>query len=206
MAEHDDELEALRDADPLDPATVPSSDSPQARALLERITMTEPTDATATPSSHTRWIAAAAVLVVLLGVGGALLTTNDDDPGGDLAQATVTTGGGITPGGSMGSCVELYDLQTLTNREIAFDGTVTAVAGDEVTFTVNEWYRGGDTSEVTLAGASSLGGLTSAGDPVSLAPGARLLVAGDGGFAWSCGFTQPYDPDVAADWAEALSG
>jgi hypothetical protein len=28
-----------------------------------------------------------------------------------------------------------------------------------------------------------------------------LLVAGDDGFAWSCGFTQPYDRVVAACWA-----
>lgn len=27
---------------------------------------------------------------------------------------------------------------------------------------------------------------------------------GDGGFAWSCGFTQPYDADTADQWREAL--
>jgi hypothetical protein len=31
------------------------------------------------------------------------------------------------------------------------------------------------------------------------------LVAGDGSFAWSCGFTQPYDASVAADWKAALT-
>jgi hypothetical protein len=39
---------------------------------------------------------------------------------------------------------------------------------------------------------------------VSLAPGTRLLVSGDGGFAWSCGFTQPYDDATASQWRETL--
>ena len=38
----------------------------------------------------------------------------------------------------------------------------------------------------------------------ALRPGARLLVAGDGGFAWGCGFTQTYSPDVASGWRSAL--
>jgi hypothetical protein len=30
-------------------------------------------------------------------------------------------------------------------------------------------------------------------------------VAGDDDFVWECGFTQPYDAEVAADWDERLS-
>lgn len=30
--------------------------------------------------------------------------------------------------------------------------------------------------------------------------------AGDGGFAWACGFTQPYDEAVAAQWKEVFGG
>jgi len=36
--------------------------------------------------------------------------------------------------------------------------------------------------------------------------GTRQLVAGDGGFAWGCGFTQPYDADLADQWNEELDG
>jgi hypothetical protein len=97
--------------------------------------------------------------------------------------------------------VELYDTTTLATRDVAFDGTVTAVNGDSITFTVNRAFRGVDGSTVTLQGATGLSGLTSAGDGMSVEPGTRLLVAGDGGFAWSCGFTQPYDAAVAAQWA-----
>ena len=105
----------------------------------------------------------------------------------------------------MGSCVEVYDLQTLANRELAFDGTIKTLDGDKATFTVNQWYRGGDTGEITLAGAAGLSGLTSGGPAATLEPGTRLLVAGDGGFAWACGFTQPYEAEVARQWEEAFS-
>lgn len=75
-----------------------------------------------------------------------------------------------------------------------------------MTSTVNEWYRRGDASEVTLTGAEALSGLTPAGPPMAVGRGARLLVAGDGGFAWTCGFTQPYDTAEADDWRAALAG
>ena len=214
MAEHDD-LEALRRIDPVDTAALPSADEPKAKALFERITMTQTeteaaqtTDETS-PAPPTRRrpllvVAIAAAVVLVLGLVGAMaLTGGDDDPGTEVDSDDIA-GAPITPGGAA-SCVEMYDLTTLKNREVAFDGTVKAVEGDDITFTVNESYRGVETNEVTLAGAGTLGGLTSAGEAMTLDPGTRLLVAGDGGFAWSCGFTQPYDPSVAAEWKTALS-
>ena len=41
---------------------------------------------------------------------------------------------------------------------------------------------------------------------VTLVEGERFIVAGSGSFAWSCGFTQAYDPAVAADWAGVFEG
>lgn len=132
-------------------------------------------------------------------------SNREGEVAGRIDVPTPEGGGAITPGGSTsGSCVELYDLTTLDARETAFDGTVVAVDGDRATFTVNQWFRGGDGASVTLAGASGLQGINSAQPGAALAPGARLLVAGDGGFAWSCGFTQPYDASVAQQWMEAL--
>lgn len=211
----DDDLEALRRADPIARTPLPSSIDPAARALFERITMTEtPTDHRSTapttdPPARSRGhragmaaaVAAAAVALVAVGV----IVTQSGDGGNDpVAQPPSTTAGAVTPGGSAGSCVERYDLTTLPNRELALDGTVERVDGDELTLTVNEWFRGGSSSTVTLAGAQALSGLTSAGSEVGVEPGSRLLVAGDGGFAWSCGFTQPYDPEVAEEWRAAV--
>lgn len=211
----DDELTRLRHADPVDQAALPSAHSTEAQALFERIAVLE-TDIAPTRTERrprTMWLAAAAAALVAI-AGGAALVAGDDNDRDTAARAgasteTTTTvvdsgGGPISPGGGLGMCVEVYDTTTLAHRELAFDGTVVSVDGDAVTFAVDEWFRGGDDAEVTLQGAEGLGGLTSAGPAASLDPGSRLLVAGDGGFAWSCGFTQPYDATVADQWRAAL--
>ena len=117
---------------------------------------------------------------------------------------------GITPGGSIGTgsaaCVEQYSPTTLANRSFAFDGTVSAINGEQVTFTVGTAYRGAAGATITLDGPGMTGtAITSAGGP-NLAVGERYLVAGDDHFVWACGYTQPYDAAVAAEWAAALGG
>lgn len=123
-----------------------------------------------------------------------------------VVGAAVWNGGASpeeSPGPGIGSCVETYSLATLANREFAFDGTVTAVEGDEVTFAVAEVFAGDIGASVTLTATGMTGAaVTSAGD-VMLTHGQRYLVAGDDDFAWSCGFTQPYDATVASQWMEA---
>lgn len=111
---------------------------------------------------------------------------------------------GSGPGPVAGSCVQLYSLDTLRQRSFAFDGTVTAIAGDEVTFAVADLLRGSIGSTVTLTATGMTGtAITSAGGP-TLQVGGRYLVAGEDHFAWSCGFTQPYDASVAAQWRQAF--
>ena len=210
MPELDDELVRLHNADPVDQAAMSFASDPDARALFERITMARPNTTAATTNSRPRLVllaAAAAALVVF--AAGVVAIGGRDDSSDDVATAMTTpdtVSEGVSPGGSStGSCVEIYDLQTLVNREVAFDGTVDSVDGDEITFTVNRWYRGGANPKVTLSGASVLGGVSSAESTVSVEPGTRLLVAGDGGFVWSCGFTQPYDAAVAGQWDASLA-
>lgn len=207
----DEDLERLRRADPIAPSSLPSAHGRRARALFEEITMsdvitsTESTERSGAPRRRpaTPWIAGVAAAVALVvAIGAAVAVGRDDQP-----EPSGVAGAPITPGGSAGaSCVELYEPATLAHREVAFDGTVAAIEGDLVTFTVNRAYRGVDGRRVTLEGATALSGLTSAGPGAALEVGARLLVAGDGGFAWSCGFTQPFDEAVADQWASAFRG
>lgn len=144
---------------------------------------------------------AAVATAAMIGVAGAAVFDDSSrDRGG---ESTPSAGGPVSPGSA--SCVATYNLETLARRQMAFDGTVEAVDGDRISFRVEEWYRGGDGDRVTLTGASTLAGLTSAGPALALERGTRLLVAGDGGFAWGCGFTQPYDREVASRWRERLS-
>ena len=143
-------------------------------------------------------VAAAAIVGIIV-----VTTTNDDDK--PTTAPTTSVLSTMTPSIGVGSCVESYSLSSLSNRELAFDGTVSAISGNEVTFTVNVWYKGGTESTVTLDGNGMVGGaITSAGGP-NLNIGERYLVAGDGGFVWSCGFTQPYDPGLAQQWSDTLS-
>lgn len=112
---------------------------------------------------------------------------------------TVPVGGPVS-----GSCVQQYSLATLGTRSIAFDGTVSSLRGNDVEFTVNRAFRGVTGSTITLTAEGMTGTtVTSAGGP-TLVVGQRYLVAGEDHFAWACGFTQPYDASVAADWAGAF--
>ena len=117
---------------------------------------------------------------------------------------------GAGPGNSGGpvsaSCVEQYTTATLANRDFAFDGTVTEISGEKVTFTVGTAFAGTDGESVTLDAPGMTGtAITSAGGP-NLPVGERYLVAGDDTFVWACGFTQGYDAGVAAEWEAALGG
>lgn len=147
-------------------------------------------------------IVAAAVAVAVVGAGAFLITRDADRAPRVRNDASGAT---VTPGAvSSGSCVETYSLETLAQRDVAFAGVVKTVHGDAVTFDVDQWYRGGSGATTTLKGASTLSGVTSAGAATPMAPGTRMLVAGDDGFAWSCGFTQAYTADVASEWTQAL--
>lgn len=180
----------------------------------------EPTrDPTAAPTWRRTALAGAALAVLALGAvavawqlaGGD--TAPSDDVAGPVATPDDTTtpgtaGGqpGVTPpGGGMAMCVAVYSPETLAERELAFAGEVTAIEGDDITFDVEEVFRGDLEDTVTLGGAEFIGGINP-DNPTPVAVGDRVLVAGDGGFAWGCGFTQPYDEDVAATWRGTLGG
>ena len=82
-----------------------------------------------------------------------------------------------------------------------FDGTVTAVDGDQVTFDVNEGWKGADGS-VTLTASEENVALT--GPVPDFQVGGRYLVSASGGTINACGYTLDYDPDTAAEWAAAF--
>jgi hypothetical protein len=124
----------------------------------------------------------------------------------------------VAPGGgavtSAASCVETYSLDTLKKRAYAFDGTVVSVSdaapeggedagAQRVAFDVHRWFKGGSGAQTTRV-AYGFGTVTSAGGAPHKV-GDRLLVAGDEGIVWECGFTQAYDAQVAAQWEQALS-
>lgn len=197
MNEHlePDPLDALRAADPVDADRLSSASLARIRARVSEDVMT-------TPTRRLPWgtrtlglgagVAAIAALALVVALGGRSVAP------------------GITPGGSVGtgsaSCVEQYNKTAIRHRTFAFDGTVSAINGEQVTFTVGKAYRGAAGGTITLDATGMTGTtITSAGGP-NLAVGERYLVAGDDHFVWACGYTQPYDATVAAEWAAALGG
>lgn len=183
-----DPLDELAHADPVRSSRAPSESKARVWARIQEATM----DTSSKRTRQTPWA---------LGVGAVAIAAV-------AAVAVLINGGGSPapsqePGPNIGSCVETYSAETLANRDFAFDGTVTAVDGDSATFAVNEAFRGDLGDSITLEATGMTGtSVTSAGGP-SLAQGQRYLVAGDDQFVWACGFTQPYDEAVAAEWGEA---
>lgn len=190
-----DPLDELLAADPVDVDRLSSASLARIRARNE--------DVMTTPTRKRQWaprtlglgagLAAVAAIALVVALGGR----------GGISP-------GISPGGSTGTgsaaCVEPYSPTALANRSFAFDGTVTAIDGEQVTFAVGASYRGVTGETITLDAPGMTGtAITSAGGP-NLAIGERYLVAGDGQFVWSCGYTQPYDAGMAATWAAALGG
>lgn len=196
MNEHlePDPLDELRAADPLG-ERLSSASLARIRARVSEDVMS---DSARRPGWRVRTLG--------LGAGVAVLG----------ALALVLTFGGrgatpnVTPGASGGSgsafCVEPYSTTAIAHRTFAFEGTVSAINGDQVTFTVGTAYRGASGGTITLDAPGMTGAtITSAGGP-NLAVGERYLVAGDDHFVWACGYTQPYDAAVAAEWAAVLGG
>ena len=105
-------------------------------------------------------------------------------------------------GGGMASCL-MYDPATLPTFDIVFDGTATAVDGDQVTFDVNEGWKGAEGS-ITLTAPDVDVALL--GDMPDFKVGGRYLVTAAGSNINACGYTLDYDSDTAATWAAAFGG
>ncbi|HEV2005845.1 MAG TPA: hypothetical protein VGQ85_04450 [Candidatus Limnocylindrales bacterium] len=194
MTEHDpDPLDALRAANPVDADRLSSASLARVRARVSEDVMStsvntrRPWQTRILGFGGAAAVAAIALFIVLRGPAG---------------------GPGVGPGGSFGtgsaSCVEAYTPTALTHRSFAFDGTVSAISGESVTFTIGKAFKGAAAQTVTLDAPGMTGSaITSIGGP-KLAVDQRYLVAGDDHFAWACGYTQPYDAAIAAQWAAAL--
>jgi hypothetical protein len=122
--------------------------------------------------------------------------------------AKAPAGVGVTPtdnpaaGGGVASCLA-YDPASLPTFDIVFDGTVTAVNGDQVTFDVNHGWKGVDGS-VTLTAPQVDVALT--GPVPDFAVGGRYLVTAAGSTINACGYTLDYDAGTASAWAAAFGG
>ena len=176
-----DPLDLLRDADP-----VPADQVPPASLVRVRARVFEDVAAMTNqnrPSRLTRMRLVGAGLATALVLLVVVLAVPKGSPPGIVVPPVGSPAASVTQGPISGpgaaSCVEQYSPTTLAHRGISFDGTVTAIAGDEVTFHVNVPYRGVPTVSITLTTTTGMTGtaITSAGGP-TLSVGSRSTIRG----------------------------
>ncbi len=199
-----DPLDRLRAADPVPADGVPDASLARVSARIQEHIVTDIQNTTSVTPSRRPFamfgglVAAGALAIALaIGIGSGFgvqppgsVGANPDDPGNPPA------------GGGLASCLA-YDPAALPTFDVVFDGTVTAVAGDQVTFDVNDGWKGADDS-ITLTAPDVDVALL--GDMPEFEVGGRYLVTAAGSNINACGYTLDHDPDTAAEWAAAFAG
>ena len=187
-----DPLDSLRRANPVPADELPSASLARVAARVQEATRREipqPRRWRRMPLAVLGSTIAVATLAVVIAITG-----------GFLRAPAVPSPSGL----GIGLCIEQYGPETLARRSTAFDGTVAAISADSVTFTINRSFRGPHGPTITLAAPGMTGAVVTSGGGPSFEVGQRYLVAGEDGFAWACGFSQPYDASVAAEWARTF--
>lgn len=207
---HDDELRArLHASDPA--SSLPPVAPHEVARLLEDVMATELTNENRETGTRNRgpltWLVAAAAIVVIAGVGFVgirALTGDSDDPAGrgTAAPASVTDLDVAATAG-MGKCM-VPNAEVLAGADVAFDGTVSGIVGDEVTLEPTRWYAGDPTDKVVVTAPSEQ--MQQVASAVSFQTGDRYLVSATGGQVTLCGFSAEYSDELAAIYAEAFPG
>ena len=197
-----DELrERLARLDPMHPGvpTEPTT-SESSQELLEDI-MSTPTQEKAEPSQAPRrtWtIGIAAVAALVLAVAAGLAFTGGDEA--PVASAPLELDAPAED--MMAMCIAFSPDELEKVAEIAFAGTVTTVDGDTVTLTVDEWYRGGDATEVVLHAPQGMEALIGG---IPFEAGGQYLITAQNGTVNYCGFSGPATPEYQAAYEEAFA-
>lgn len=196
-----DPIELLRRSNPVAADQLPSANLARIRARVQEKVMTD-IQAGAGPNLPQRRLrltiglagvtATAAVALLVFGPRVGAPSPSPSDGG---------IGGGA--GGGTASCIR-FDLELLAQQGFAFDGTVTAIEGESVTFDVGKWYRGSGDSSVTLTQVGQGDGVVMEGVLVDFQVGSRYLVSGADGVITGCGYSQAWDASAAADWERAF--
>jgi hypothetical protein len=209
-----DPIDRLRAADPIHADDVPDASLARVTARIqEHIMSTQQNDPTVRhPRGPLAWVGGFAVVgaialafAIALGNGFgsqtpppvAAIPTPTEAPG---ASADPDPSGNPAAGGGVASCL-VYDPANLPTFETVFDGTVTAIDGDQVTFTVNEGWKNAE-GTITLTAPQADIALT--GPLPEFTVGGRYLVTAFGPTINACGYTLDYDAETAATWAAAF--
>lgn len=207
----------------VDPAADLPPATPSEVARLLEDAMTDAPDSHAPRSGRARgplaWVAAAAVAAVIGGVAFFAATGDDPTPTaqepGASATPDPTAPASPTASAEPGSVTELEvrdpgtakclmpNVEVLRGQEIAFDGVVTSVEGDTVTLEPTTWFRGTPTETVQVTAPPEE--LRMVLVAVDFTEGQRYLVSTFGGEVTLCGFSDAWNPELAALYEQAYA-
>ena len=197
----DDELLArLRAADP--GTDLPPADPTRVDRLLEDVMSETDTDTRTQARTPLTWLAAAAAVVLIAVAGGLMFWPASDGPEAPMAGSEPTVTELRLSGDGAGRCM-VPSPDVLGGAAYAVDAEVTAVEGGTATLAPTAWYAGEETDEVEVAaGSADLAALIGA---PQFEEGQRYLVAAnEAGQVMVCGFSGPYDQQLADLYAEAF--
>ena len=203
-----DPIDRLRAATPIKAAEVPDASLARVSARIQEHIVTD-IQRTSTAARSRRPLAllgglaaAGAIALAIAFNSGFGLGSPAQGPIAANPTPSETPSENPPAGGGMASCL-MYDPATLPTFDIVFDGTVTAVNGDQVTFDVNTGWKGVD-GNVTLTAPDTDVALL--GEMPEFKVGGRYLVTAAGSNINACGYTLNYDAETAAEWAAAFAG
>lgn len=199
-----DPIDRLRAADPVHADDLPDASLARVTATIQEHMMSDKQfDPTVRqprrPLAIVGGLALLGALALAVAVGSGF-SFGGQTPGPIAANPSPTEN--PAAGGGMASCLA-YDPSILPTFEIVFDGTVTAVDGDQVTFQVETGWKGVDDSITLTAPDTDIALL---GPMPEFEVGGRYLVTAAGSDINACGYTLDYDAATAADWAAAFAG
>lgn len=191
-----DPIERLRAADPIPAESVSDASLARVSARVQEHVMTDIQQTSASGLRRRRSLGLVGGLTMAAGLAVAVAAGSNlgvqaptDDPGNPAAG-----------GGGMAMCLA-YDAANVPTFDIAFDGTVTSINGDQVAFQVNEGWKGVGASVSLTAPNVDVALL---GQMPDFEVGGRYLVSAAGSTINACNYTLDYDANEAADWAAAF--
>jgi hypothetical protein len=200
-----DPVDRLRAANPIRADEVSDASLARVSARIQEHIMTDLQSPTVPRSRRPLVLVGGFALVgaLALAVGfGSGFGVQKPGPIAAVPTPTADTPSGVPGGGGgMASCI-MYDPALLPTFDVVFDGTVTSIEGDQVTFQVETGWKGVDGS-VTLTVPGTSVALT--GPMPDFEVGGRYLVTAAGGNVNGCGYTLAYDAATAATWAAAFA-
>ena len=202
----DDDLRArLARLDPAGALPVEPATGPRAGQQMERAMQTLDTPTTTGPRRSRRRLAVVggtALAAAAAATAGVLVWGGGD---GAAPGAPTTLDLALSEQAATAACIQ-FSEDVLADMPVAFAGTVTTVAEDEVVLDVARWFTGGDADRVRLDVPGGIGPEAAAlWYGVDFRDGERYLVTATDGNVNSCGYTAAATPEMEAAFERAFA-